>query len=310
MLLLAIEIDLDSFFDVNLVVFTTVAFLFSVLAVTLLVFGLKPINAKARIAKNLAPEKLNIIYLRLIMYILAEFIAFISDIFLVVFGNSYKLPWATTVVFLTITFYKLVFVLFKDFRDLGFNAKGITESLKTATKVVTSKSLDPISEALDKNSDEENKKDNQEIMNKKVKFKRNTLRSKLPIFLIFIFLLSVSCISWKINKQMSSQQVHSTVLTENSLKETPLKVKNAFTAEDLVAKANKERELRKKINRIKEPNSYKIIASEFTETRIENEIDNEKDLVNYNEPSIKTDTIIITKRSKPWLGVRITHTDK
>ncbi len=287
MLLLAIEIDLDSFFDVNLVVFTTVAFLFSVLAVTLLVFGLKPINAKARIAKGLAPEKLNITYLRLIMYILAEFIAFISDIFLVVFGNSYKLPWATTTVFLTITFYKLVFVLFKDFRDLGFNAKGITDSLKTATKVVTSKSLDPISKAIDKSNDEENKKDDQEIMNKKVKFKKNTLRSKLP--LIFIFLLSVSCISWKINKQMGSQQAHSIVLTEDSLK---------------------ERELKKRINRIKDPNSDKIIASEFTETRIENEIDNERDLFNYNKPAIKTDTIIITKRSKPWLGVRITHTGK
>ena len=98
---------------------------------------------------------------------------------------------------------------------------------------------------------------------------------------------------------MSSQQAHSIVLTEDSLKETPLKVRNAFTAEDLVNKANKERELEKKINRIKEPNSGKIIASEFTETRIENEIDNEKDLFNYNEPSIKIDTIIITKRSKP-----------
>lgn len=308
MLLLAIEIDLDSFFDVNLVVFTTVAFLFSVLAVTLLVFGLKPITAKARIAKGLAPEKLNITYLRLIMYILAEFIAFVSDIFLVIFGNSYKLPWATTAVFLTITFYKLVFVLFRDFRDLGFNAKGITDSLKTATKVVTSKSFDPVSEVLDKSNDKENKKDDQEIMNKKVKFKKNTLRSKLP--LIFIFLLSVSCISWKINRQMSSQQAHSIVLTEDSLKETPLKVRNAFTAEDLVKKANKERELEKKINRIKEPNSDKIIASEFTETRIENEIDNENGLFNYGESAIKTDTIIITKRSKPWLGVRITHTDK
>lgn len=308
MLLLAIEIDLDSFFDVNLVVFTTVAFLFSVLAVTLLVFGLRPITARARIAKDLAPEKLNITYLRLIMYILAEFIAFVSDIFLVIFGNNYKLPWATTTVFLTITFYKLVFVLFKDFRDLGFNAKGITDSLKTATKVVTSKSFDPVSEILDKSNDEENKKDNQEIMNKKVKFKKNTLRSKLP--LIFIFLLSVSCISWKINKQMGSQQAHNIVLTEDSLKETSLKVRNAFTAEDLVNKANKERELKKKINRIKEPNSDKIIASEFTETRIENEIDNEKDLFNYGKPVIKTDTIIITKRSKPWLGVRITHTDK
>jgi hypothetical protein len=308
MLLLAIEIDLDSFFDVNLVVFTTVAFLFSVLAVTLLVFGLRPITARARIAKDLAPEKLNITYLRLIMYILAEFIAFVSDIFLVIFGNNYKLPWATTTVFLTITFYKLVFVLFRDFRDLGFNAKGITDSLKTATKVVTSKSLDPISKAIDKSNDEENKKDNQEIMNKKVKFKKNTLRSKLPILLIF--LLSVSCISWKINKQMSSQQAHSIVLAENSLKETPLKIRNIFTAEGLVNKTNKERELEKKINRIKESNSDKIIASEFTETRIGNEIDNEKDLFNYDNPAVKTDTIIITKRSKPWLGVRITYTNK
>jgi len=77
---------------------------------------------------------------------------------------------------------------------------------------------------------------------------------------------------------MSSQQAHSIVLTEDSLK---------------------ERELKKRINRIKDPNSDKIIASEFTETRIENEIDNERDLFNYNKPVIKIDTIIITKRSKP-----------
>jgi uncharacterized membrane protein YozB (DUF420 family) len=92
MLLLTTEIDLNSFFDVNLVIFTTIAFLFSVLAISFLVFGLIPINKKAKLAKKQEPEKLNIVYLRLIIYILAEFIAFVSDMFLVIFGSNYKLP--------------------------------------------------------------------------------------------------------------------------------------------------------------------------------------------------------------------------
>jgi len=92
MLLLTVEIDLDSFFDVNLVVFTTIAFLFSIVIITALVFGLRPINSRARMIKGIEPEKLNLVYLRLIIYILAEFIAFVSDIFLVIFGNNYELP--------------------------------------------------------------------------------------------------------------------------------------------------------------------------------------------------------------------------
>ena len=92
MLLTTTEIDLNSFLDVNLVVFTTIAFLFSVLIISLLVFGLAPINRKAKEAQGLEPEKINVIYLRLIIYILAEFIAFVSDIFLVIFGKGYTLP--------------------------------------------------------------------------------------------------------------------------------------------------------------------------------------------------------------------------
>ena len=220
MLLTTTEIDLNSFFDVKLVVFTTIAFLFSVLIISLLVFGLAPINKKAKEAQGLEPEKINVIYLRLIIYILAEFIAFVSDIFLVIFGKGYNLPWSITIVFLTITFYKLVFVLFKDFKDLGFNAKGIISSIRTATKLVVHKDLDAIKRALEEQDeskdyiqkdeidevDESSLKDNaaeidwennNKDMNKRVKYKNKTLRSRFSVF--FTFLLAIPYLTVVLN---------------------------------------------------------------------------------------------------------------
>ena len=220
MLLTTTEIDLNSFFDVKLVVFTTIAFLFSVLIISLLVFGLAPINRKAKEAQGLEPEKINVIYLRLIIYILAEFIAFVSDIFLVIFGKGYTLPWSITIVFLTITFYKLVFVLFKDFKDLGFNAKGIISSIRTASKLVVHKDLDAINRALEEQDeskdgiqkdeidevDESSLKDNaaeidwennNKDMNKRVKYKNKTLRSKFSVF--FTFLLAIPYLTVVLN---------------------------------------------------------------------------------------------------------------
>jgi cell division protein FtsL len=90
--LLAIEIDLSSFFNINIIVFTTIAFVVSVIVTILLVLGIRPITARARKANNLEPEKLNITYLRLIIYIFAELIAFVSDMFLVIFSMSYTIP--------------------------------------------------------------------------------------------------------------------------------------------------------------------------------------------------------------------------
>lgn len=217
MLLLTTEIDLNSFFDVNLVIFTTIAFLFSVLAISFLVFGLIPINKKAKLAKKQEPEKLNIVYLRLIIYILAEFIAFVSDMFLVIFGSNYKLPWATTIVFLTITFYKLVFVLFRDFKDLGFNAKGITETIKTASKVVIHKNLDSVTELLDKQDevedetkDETKNENKQEDMKKRVKYKNKSLRSKFSVF--FTFLLAIPFLNVLINYDQQQERKEFTTL--------------------------------------------------------------------------------------------------
>lgn len=299
MLLLAIEIDLDSFFDVNLVVFTTIAFLSSVVITTLLVFGLRPITARARIAKGLEPEKLNLTYLRLLIYGFAEFIAFVSDIFLVIFATKYVVPWGTIVVFLTITFYKLVFVLFKNFRDLGFNAKGLTDSLKTAGKVVTQRSFDPISEVLDESNNEND--NNEKNMTKKVKYKRRNLRSKLP--LVFIFLLLVSCISWRVSEKQQDKAIVQT--TENRVTNSRVVYKSAFTSDNLVENADKERRLTHKINRAKNIKSDKIIASEFTETKI---IEENK-VVSNTEPLASIDTIIIKKGNKPLWRLIVTRTE-
>jgi quinol-cytochrome oxidoreductase complex cytochrome b subunit len=90
--LLTIEIDLSSLFDINIIVFTTLAFVFSVVVTIFLVLGLRPITTRARKANDLEPEKLSLTYLRLIMYVFAESIAFVADMFLVIFSGSYKVP--------------------------------------------------------------------------------------------------------------------------------------------------------------------------------------------------------------------------
>ena len=78
--LLAIEIDLDSFFDVNLIVFTTISFAFSVVIITFLVFALRPLN-RAKIIQGKTPEKISTMYIRLLIYGFAQFMAFVTDVF-------------------------------------------------------------------------------------------------------------------------------------------------------------------------------------------------------------------------------------
>ena len=142
--LLAIEVNLESFFDVNLITFTILAFGFSVIVTSTLVLILRPLTVKAKIRKGAHPEKMNLVYLRLIIYILAEFIAFILDIFLVIFGKNYNIPVFTIILFLIIVIYKLIHVLFKNYKDLGFDSKGIIDSVKTVNKIIKDKNLDVI----------------------------------------------------------------------------------------------------------------------------------------------------------------------
>lgn len=148
MTLLAIEINIDSFFDVNVMVFSVIAFIFSVAMTSVITFLLRPLTIKADIAKGRISEKINVTYLRLIIYVLAEFIAFISDMFLIVFANGYSKPWLLAIVFVGILLYKIIFVVFKSFRDLGFNAKGIVSSVKIA-KHVLDKNIEMISQELE-----------------------------------------------------------------------------------------------------------------------------------------------------------------
>lgn len=148
MTLLAIEINIDSFFDVNVMVFSVIAFVFSVSMTSLITFLVRPLTLKADIVKERVSEKINVTYLRLIVYVLAEFIAFVSDMFLIVFAEGYSKPWILSIVFVGILLYKIIFVVFRDFRDLGFNAKGIVSSVKIA-KHVLDKNIEMISQELE-----------------------------------------------------------------------------------------------------------------------------------------------------------------
>jgi hypothetical protein len=131
------------------------------------------------------------------MYVFAEFIAFISDMFLVIFSGSYKVPWFTIVVFLAILVYKLVFVLLKDYRDLGFDTKGVTKSVSTAIKLIKRKDIDVILDAIDEYDKEESK-------NKKMTKSSKTKRNNIPMILLLLFILS--CIGLAIYRQ--SYMIH------------------------------------------------------------------------------------------------------
>lgn len=198
--LLAIEIDLDSFFDVNLIVFTTISFVFSVVIVSFLVFALRPLNSRASIAQGKIPEKINLTYIRLIIFTFAQFIAFVTDIFLVVFGHNYKLPFFTSGVFLILVSYKMVFVLFKDFKALGYNAEDMLSTVKVASKVFKDKDLSALTDAIHTVQKSEDfsvvqvcQADKVEVEEKvsepkkpKIKYKNKTMGTKLPMVLILL----------------------------------------------------------------------------------------------------------------------------
>ena len=208
--LLAIEIDLDSFFDVNLIVFTTISFAFSVVIISFLVFAFNPLNKRARKAQGKSPEKISTMYIRLLIYGFAQFMAFVTDVFLVIFGHGYKLPWFTTTVFLTLMFYKLVFVLFKDFKDLGYNAKGITSTLKIAGNFAKDRDLNKLTETIEKV--DMTKKDNN-TKKSKISYKKNTIRSKMPFIILAVF-LSISIGVYKYSTNFPTQVAVSNILTE------------------------------------------------------------------------------------------------
>jgi len=116
--------------------------------------------------------------------------------------------------------------LFKDFKDLGFNAKGIISSIRTASKLVVHKDLDAINRALEEqdeskddiqkdeidevanvaevdesslkdNASEIDRENNNKDMNKRVKYKNKTLRSKFSVF--FTFLLAIPYLTVVLN---------------------------------------------------------------------------------------------------------------
>lgn len=137
--------------DSTMILYTTLAFLFGLSVITFLVFSLIPLNSKAAVARGREPEKINVTYLRWLIFAFATFIAWITDVFIVMFAGShkYKAPIMTISIFMIIIVYKLIFVVYKNFKDLGFNAKGISESAKIITNVLSTKNLDSIIEKID-----------------------------------------------------------------------------------------------------------------------------------------------------------------
>lgn len=227
--LLAIEIDLDSFFDVNLIVFTTISFAFSVVIISFLVFSFRPLNKRARKAQGKSPEKVSTMYIRLLIYGFAQFMAFVTDVFLVIFGHGYKLPWFTTTVFLTLMFYKLVFVLFKDFKDLGYNAKGITSTLKVAGKFAKDRDLNSLTESIE--NVDMTKKDN--TKKSKISYKKNTIRSKMPFIMLAVF-ISIGLGVHKYSTNFPTEVAVSNILTEGeSLREERSTEKVKYFTEDV-----------------------------------------------------------------------------
>lgn len=139
---------------------------------------LKPLSDRANESIGKKPEKTYSVYIRLVIYLLAEFIAFVADMFLIVFAKGYDNPWCLSIVFIGIAFYKIWFVLFRDFKNLGFNARGFIDALKMAYHIVD-RDKNSISNELDNTSNHENNKDMD-------KYDNRTSKGLMGILLIFI----------------------------------------------------------------------------------------------------------------------------
>lgn len=111
-------------------------------------------------------------------------------------------------------FYKLVFVLFKDFRDLGYNAEGITKTIKTASKVATDKNFKSLTETID-NVNMQNKETSKEKQKTKISRKGRTLKSKTPFILLFVF-LSFLCGVKKYDTNFNKEIVVSNMLIDDT----------------------------------------------------------------------------------------------
>lgn len=107
-------------------------------------------------------------------------------------------------------FYKLVFVLFKDFKDLGYNAKGITSTLKVAGKFAKDRDLNSITKSIEKA--DMTKNDN--TKKSKIRYKRSTIRSKMPLIMLAVF-LSFSFGIYKYSTNFPTQVAVSNILTES-----------------------------------------------------------------------------------------------
>jgi len=101
-------------------------------------------------------------------------------------------------------------------------------------------------------------------MNKKVKYKKKTLRSKLPT--IFIFLITILCVGLQPNASGNSKFV-------NPMTENPYK----------------QEDLNNKIARAKQPYNDNLVASEFTKSTPDSEV---------VVPQQKSDTVIIKMRGE------------
>lgn len=206
-----IEIDWSSFFNMDLIVFTTLAFLFSVIVTIFLVIATIPLNRRAAIANKRPTEKLNVTYLRLIIFLLAELTAFIADIFLVLFWNDYKIPWVLSLVFMSLMSYKLFFVIFKGFQDLGFNAKGWKKAMLLSGKALIDKSIEPFTEELNKedyNKEPEqlDQKDSSNKKKSKVKYRGN-VKNKMTIFLLIFVSSFIAFYATRDNKISTPQEI-------------------------------------------------------------------------------------------------------
>ena len=106
-------------------------------------------------------------------------------------------------------FYKLVFVLFKDFKDLGYNAKGITSTLKVAGKFAKDRDLNSLTESIEK----VDMTKNNNTKKSKISYKKNTIRSKMPFIMLAAF-LSIGLGVYKYSTNFSTQVAVSNILTE------------------------------------------------------------------------------------------------
>lgn len=290
-----VEIDIESFINTNAILLSMVVLVVSMVFTSLTVWL---VNVSHKLAKKANPNALT----RLLIYLFIEFIAFMFDVVFVAFMSRYTLPWMSLIWLGGIIIYSL-FRMMNLLSNFGFSFSSFMKNIVALSKAASSANADPVIERL-----EEFRKE--EIEMKKVKEEKGRkIGGNTTILFIVLMITFSGCISLRnsIKRKSSTEIAELSINKEVAPKESTYVKTNyvsAFSANDLVKKANSKRAKRnasKKFEKADELTKKEdLIADNYLKPN-----DNLMNDIRVEEPKV----VVVTLKNKPLLKITIKEKD-